>query len=393
MPKSAIWVGLSGLVVVLVGWGVWASLPDSAEKLTASDKFPPPDAPQPKATVVGGTEYNFGIMQAGETLDHTFVIRNDGEAPLRLEKGETSCKCTLSELSDGYVQPGEEVEIHLSWEAKDETPSFRQTARILTNDRTAGNVGDDEELQGVIEFAIFGRIQQLIQARPEERLIATQLPAGKEHQLEFIVYSPAVDLFKITGVELLNPEIAEYFEVSHSPTSVEEPDSGLSLAGHQFTVRLKPGLPLGRFSQTLGISTDIPNTSRFEYPIKGSIAGDLQILSSEWNNEVGMLMVGQVRSSQGTKRHFSLSASGEHKAIEITKIEVSPPDVLKVSHDEPNDFGKARVFRFTLEIPPGTTPASYFGSGENGYGEVTIHTTHPDTPTLKMLIKFAVVDG
>ena len=45
---------------------------------------PSKSGPHPKAVLVGGDEFDFGIMEQGQESQHVFVIRNDGEAPLRL---------------------------------------------------------------------------------------------------------------------------------------------------------------------------------------------------------------------------------------------------------------------------------------------------------------------
>ncbi len=52
--------------------------------------------------------YEFGVMELYETGKHEFVFKNTGEAPLVLQKGSTTCKCTLSQLEDCSIQPGEE---------------------------------------------------------------------------------------------------------------------------------------------------------------------------------------------------------------------------------------------------------------------------------------------
>src|SRR5579872_2905137 len=51
--------------------------------------------PYPKA-VIEETEFEFGRMEVGEERSHAFIIRNEGEAPLLLKKGKTTCKCTMS---------------------------------------------------------------------------------------------------------------------------------------------------------------------------------------------------------------------------------------------------------------------------------------------------------
>ncbi|MBM4092928.1 MAG: DUF1573 domain-containing protein, partial [Planctomycetes bacterium] len=62
-------------------------------------------APGPRVRVDNPT-HDFGRMDPLTERSHTFVIRNIGDAPLRLEQGPTTCKCTLSGLSNRHVLPG-----------------------------------------------------------------------------------------------------------------------------------------------------------------------------------------------------------------------------------------------------------------------------------------------
>ena len=61
------------------------------------------------------TRYDPGYMQVGDTQQHTFVVRNIGNAPLQLTPGQPSCKCTVSEFSTEPVPPGESREVLLTW--------------------------------------------------------------------------------------------------------------------------------------------------------------------------------------------------------------------------------------------------------------------------------------
>src|SRR5436305_6362618 len=71
------------------------------EKQQAPTELPlitaPADGPQPRA-VLDKTEHNFGKKGQQGVGRYSFTIRNEGEIPLELRKGETSCKCTLSGL-------------------------------------------------------------------------------------------------------------------------------------------------------------------------------------------------------------------------------------------------------------------------------------------------------
>ena len=78
--------------------------------------------------------YEFGSMAVNEEKKHTFKIRNTGEGPLQLEVGPSTCKCTVGSLSKKNVLPGEEVNVELTWKAKEVSQNFAQSATIWTSD-------------------------------------------------------------------------------------------------------------------------------------------------------------------------------------------------------------------------------------------------------------------
>ena len=84
------------------------------EFLTA-DESPAGEVEQAKVVVVNGSEFDFGVMERNGTRSHRFEIKNAGTAPLQLEKGETTCKCTINKLVDGVLKPGESVMVELEW--------------------------------------------------------------------------------------------------------------------------------------------------------------------------------------------------------------------------------------------------------------------------------------
>src|SRR3972149_5879611 len=78
--------------------------------------------------------YEFGAMQRGTTKSHEFSVRNAGQSPLTLRVGSTTCKCTIGNVSNDPIPPGESVMVKLEWSALVNPGPFRQTATILTND-------------------------------------------------------------------------------------------------------------------------------------------------------------------------------------------------------------------------------------------------------------------
>src|SRR5262245_1226983 len=76
----------------------------------------------PKAVVVNGERHDFGTMDRNGHGQHTFLLRNDGDEPLSLTTGQTTCKCTTFAAADDKVEPGKTAEVRLEWNAKTSEP-------------------------------------------------------------------------------------------------------------------------------------------------------------------------------------------------------------------------------------------------------------------------------
>ena len=94
----------------------------------------PADGPQPKV-VVDVDEHDFGRVAYDKSVEHAFRFSNQGQGPLILESGGTTCgKCTISRLPPGPILPGETADVVVEYHAATDQSDFRQTATILTND-------------------------------------------------------------------------------------------------------------------------------------------------------------------------------------------------------------------------------------------------------------------
>ena len=57
-------------------------------------------------------EYDFGTIDAGTNVEHTFKFTNTGEAPLVIVDAKSSCGCTVPEYpKDKAIAPGETGEL------------------------------------------------------------------------------------------------------------------------------------------------------------------------------------------------------------------------------------------------------------------------------------------
>jgi hypothetical protein len=63
------------------------------------------------------TTYDFGKIQQGRPVNHTFEITNTGAAPLMLTNVQASCGCTTPEWSKDPIQPGATSSIKVGYNA------------------------------------------------------------------------------------------------------------------------------------------------------------------------------------------------------------------------------------------------------------------------------------
>ncbi|MFN3192871.1 MAG: DUF1573 domain-containing protein [Aureliella sp.] len=134
--------------------------------------------------------HHFGLMDPLTVGEHTFLIENTGTAPLLLTGGESSCKCTLSDLEEAVVAPGDTYPVKLVWNSGHAKKSFKQLALVRTND----------ELNQEIRLTVMGEVRSVLTAMPSTINLNRLIPeTPAEHQ--FVLYSQIWDKLDIVKIE------------------------------------------------------------------------------------------------------------------------------------------------------------------------------------------------
>ena len=140
MKVGVVLVGLISIIlpVSAVVWmqrGEWHPLKPKGQGPVAQELVEvSPTGPWPKA-VFDRKEFNFGRMEVGDKGTHDFTVRNEGDAPLILRQGQTTCQCTISEVENNRIEQGQSATIKLTWLPADQSEVFeielrRRTIRI-----------------------------------------------------------------------------------------------------------------------------------------------------------------------------------------------------------------------------------------------------------------------
>lgn len=78
--------------------------------------FLPKGSPQPRL-VIPETTWDFGRVGPTDVVTHTFVLKNEGEAPLTIARIYTTCGCTTAELTARVIPPGKVALLTLIFDA------------------------------------------------------------------------------------------------------------------------------------------------------------------------------------------------------------------------------------------------------------------------------------
>ncbi len=79
------------------------------------------------------TEFDFGTVQDGEKVSHTYTFKNTGSEPLILSNAKGSCGCTVPSWPREPIAPGETGEITVEFNSKNKKGRRNQKVTITAN--------------------------------------------------------------------------------------------------------------------------------------------------------------------------------------------------------------------------------------------------------------------
>ncbi len=371
-------------------WMLKSRFPTPAERAQtevqtkAADPEPPPispTGPHPKA-IVDKPQFDFGVLEVDQKATHKFVVRNEGEAPLKLVKGHTTCKCTLSSLDEGEIAPGKSATVELSWKVPGTTEDFRQVATILTN--------DPENTK--IELVVHGSAMARVMFPQSTHWRVADIVGDKPAHVEGTMFSGILDKFNVVGFEYATP----LMKAEAEPLPVEALKDFKGKCGYVIKVSLEAGTPVGTFTYPLVIKTDIPKVTEDLKPdgtldllvnISGRRSGPLSIFGKYWNEEYVTFDFGSFEAAKGRKIELNMFVIDAPEAgLNFTSVECDPPELKVELRPDPNFKGKSRRYFLDLEYPPHSPLATRTHDSQN-MGRIKVKTNHPGASEIEYRVQ------
>ena len=296
--------------------------------------------------------FDFGTVEQGTSVEHTFRVRNAGRAELRIDHVKTSCGCLAGLASAADIPPGGEGRVNVVLDTGRIVGRTTKVVTVYTNDPAAPSAG----------LALSGAVETDIVASPAP-LYLGKLRRGEavEREIRVTPGRPGAS-YEVTAVEHTNPALR---------TSLERLPDG---AGQRIVVTLEPHMPLGRFNDQLVLRTTSPRQSSLGVSVFGSVEGDVVVLPPQ-------VTFGLARPGMTTERDLYIRNRGTHP-LAVTAVSV-PQRIVSYRLDTVQE---GQEYRLTLRLRDGLPPGKVEGA-------VEIFTDHPDEGRLVVPLYAIVRDG
>lgn len=336
--------------------------------------------------VINGESHDFGVMENNTTVRHDFIFKNEGDAPVRLRKGETSCgKCTISQLEKDELQAGESGKVSVEWTIESQQAEVRQTANIYAQ-------GDP--LRPMVQLTVHGVVRQSIRVEPSD-IAFSSLSANATQTGSVRIFAFHTDDLQIVDYKLTNPETRASFDIHIQPLSPEElrKETGAK-CGLEVQVTAKTGLPLGPINQTIRLATNFEPVGTIEIPVRGVVVSDISFVGGQnFVKDVNLLRLGLIKSNAGAKVNLHMLVKGpEPDKVDVKLGAIDPDDVLSVKLGDRISINNGAAFMYpvTIEVRPGSRAINRLGVSVGDAGRILFETTHPQAKQVQLLVQFAV---
>ena len=366
-------------------WGVCATgcgkQPAQQPEASAQSVEPAESTELHPVAVVDETEAYLGILEANDKIEKRFAIRNEGDGPLILKRGGTSCTCTMSALPEDPILPGQGAIVVVSTKSEDKTGSFDHTATVLTNDPNNRRV----------VFRIYGKFQQILAFDPPNLSVSSMRDkdGGKITEVETIGYSEVFRNFELASVSSTLDGLSWEIE----PASELDLQRLEARCGYRLKLKIPSSADKDDFLEKLTIEArsddQPPITKEASCTIYRNVLPRADIAGK--NLGFGRILnIGSLRPWQGATERLTLTVRDDHRKLEVKSIEKDPGflevEVVPMVPENP----ESGLYWVNVTVPKDAPTSNHVGSRK---GEIRIVTDHPALPVMSFFVQFAVTSG
>ncbi|UCH36437.1 MAG: DUF1573 domain-containing protein [Armatimonadota bacterium] len=190
-------------------------------------------------------------MLMGDPVEHDFVFRNTGTAPLIIGDVKTSCGCTAALVTDKEVPPGGEGRVKATFRTTNYKGTQRKSIYVETNDPE----------QSQVTLRLNGEVKAQIEATPS-LIYESKLAVGESVTRTVTVSGVGGYVFQIEKVSAAGAGIR-----------VSEPRS-VPGGKYEIDVTVKPVSATSSVTGMVTIETDSERQPKVHVSVRANIATD-----------------------------------------------------------------------------------------------------------------------
>lgn len=295
---------------------------------------------------ISDSVYEFGSVPQGQRVDHEFVIRNEGDADLIIQRISPSCGCTAATATSNVIKAGTSEKLKVIFHTAGFFGEKTKSVTVVTNARNEPE--STMKLHGSVirdiivtpERVDFGDVTSETSDTMRTREIVVEVAEGASRE--------------IAGVRSGSPSI------SVTPL-------GNQGRGKRYAVKLLPDAPRGLFRDRVLVELKDPGLSAVNVPVMASILGDLRLVPSS-------VSFGIVSGSEMLERRVRFENSSKGP-VDVTEVVSSHPAVT--ASVQPVTPGKRSVI--VIQVDPKKISGDLRAN-------LTVKTSSADSSTLSLAV-------
>lgn len=223
-----------------------------------ADEAPPVTVEHAPKLVCAEPGYDFGTVDSSVTVEHTYVLKNEGDLTLEISNVKPSCGCTVANITERSVPPGGETKV---------------TARLALQGRSGQQhksitVESNDPKQPQFILSLQGNVGSVVDVRPPSVIFGEVGPNSVVTQFVDIAASGPAN-FKLTNVESMSPNFAV------QASTLEEGRL------YRVTITTQGTLPSGALYGNVRVTTDLPARQTIDIPVSTMVVGALIVAPQE----------------------------------------------------------------------------------------------------------------
>lgn len=348
----------------------------------------------PVLEVVGGDTYDFGFTEKGVELEHTFVIRNDGNEPLELRLQGVTCRCLSMGLEKDDVTtilPGDTFDVTLKWRSDKDSERFEQQARIKTN--------DPHPRRGILKLKVIGKIVSPIRAMPDQ-LGVDNVVASASSRFSFNLYFFDTEQVKAKDITIKrircdDPTLEERLKFDWSVLSEEE----LRLedkSGHGYLVvgEIPRGMPMNNYSTVFTVETSDGTETMVRFSMKVKAPVSIRGLVGDKENvrffeEAKLIDFGLIKANETAELDLILFYRTDEKDLKVELDPVVPEGVLDVKLNSVQANANGAMARLSVKVPQDCPTVQLSGPDKSRMAKITLKSTSKEAPEISLYVSFS----